>query len=255
MKNLACGYGRSPVLQRINFTVETGEICCLLGPNGVGKTTLFKTVLGLLKPLEGQVLIDGEDTARWSAGRMARHLAYVSQQHQPPFPYQVKDVVALGRISRAGYTGRLSQLDYEIAGAAMDDMGIAHLAQRPYTDVSGGERQLVMIARALAQQPKWLVMDEPAANLDYGNIVRVLGKLRALREKGYGILMTTHAPDQAFLCGANAVLLYPDGRMEFGPAARVITQRAMGEIYGIDAGIVEFHDKNGRLVRLCAPAL
>lgn len=255
IRNLACGYEKRPVLHRVSFTVCTGEICCLLGPNGVGKTTLFKTILGLLKPMEGQILIDGEDTAHWTAAKLARHLAYVSQEHQPPFPYQVKDVVIMGRISRAGYTGKLSRLDYSVAMEAMNDMGIAHLAERPYTDVSGGERQLVMVARALAQQPKWLVMDEPTANLDYGNMVRVISRIRALRDKGYGIIMTTHSPDQAFLCDANVALLRQDCAMSFGPAPQIITERTMGEVYGIDVRVVEFYDRNNRLVRMCAPLL
>jgi iron complex transport system ATP-binding protein len=255
LNNVACGYEKHPVLHHVTFSVQTGEICCLLGPNGVGKTTLFKTLLGLLKPLEGQITIDGENTARWTAAKLARHLAYVSQQHQPPFPYQVKDVVALGRISHAGYTGKLNRLDYAIAAEAMADMGITHLANRPYTDVSGGERQLVMVARALAQQPKYLVLDEPTANLDYGNMVRVMSKLRALRDKGYGIIMTTHSPDQAFLCDAKVVLLRQDGTMDFGPAAQVITERSMQEVYGIDVRVVEFYDRNEQLVRLCAPLL
>ena len=159
----------------------------------------------------------------------------------------------MGRISRAGYTGRLTRLDYEAAGQAMADMGVTHLAERPYTDISGGERQLVMIARALAQQPKWLVMDEPTANLDYGNMVRVVGKIRTLRDKGYGVLMTTHSPDQAFLCGADVALLLPDGTMRAGPAAHVINEQTVREAYGVDVKIVEFHDKSDRLVRLCTP--
>jgi iron complex transport system ATP-binding protein len=201
------------------------------------------------------VLIDGEDTARWTAAKLARHLAYVSQTHQPPFPYAVKEVVALGRISHAGYTGRLSRADYDIAQNAMEDMGITHLADRPYTDVSGGERQLVMIARALAQEPKYLVMDEPTANLDYGNMVRVLGKIRALRDKGYGVIMTTHMPDQVFLCQADVALLKQNGTLEFGPAAKIITERSMQEVYGIEVKIAEFFDRNDHLVRLCTPVL
>lgn len=255
IRELTCGYDKHPVLRRVSFSVETGEICCLLGPNGAGKTTLFKALLGLLPPLEGQILLDGQDTARWSAARLARHLAYVSQQHQPPFPYEVKDVVALGRISHAGYTGRLSRLDCDIAWQAMEEMGLTHLARRPYTEISGGERQLVMVARALAQQPKFLVLDEPTANLDYGNTVRVVERLRTLREKGYGVLMTTHSPDQAFLCGDTAVLLKPGGSLDFGPVQEVIHERSMREVYGVDVRMVAFSDSSGRMVRLCTPRL
>lgn len=253
IRNLTCGYDRHSVLRRVSFSVETGEVCCLLGPNGVGKTTLFKTVLGLLKPLAGQVLIDGEDTFHWTAPKLARHMAYVSQQHQPPFPYQVKDVVALGRISHAGYTGHLKPLDYDIANQAMEDMGLSHLSQCPYTEISGGERQLVMVARALAQQPKFLVLDEPTANLDYGNMVRVVEKLHFLREKGYGIIMTTHSPDQAFLCGSTAALLKADGTLVFGPAPEVINERSLREVYGVDIRLMTFSDANGRVIRLCTP--
>ena len=254
LRDVSCGYDKGrPVLSRVRFSVETGDICCLLGPNGIGKTTLFKTILGLLKPLGGEITIDGESILSWSAKKMARHVAYVSQFHNPPFPYRVRDVVLMGRVSHTGYFGRVSELDYRVAGKAMSDMGITHYSDSVYTDLSGGERQLVMIARALAQEPQWLVMDEPTANLDYGNIVKVVKKIRELRDGGYGVILTTHSPDQAFMYDSNVALLRRGEALIHGAAADVITESYMREAYGIEVKIIEFFDTGGRLVRMCSP--
>ncbi|MCC8028265.1 MAG: iron chelate uptake ABC transporter family permease subunit, partial [Lachnospiraceae bacterium] len=175
LKRVSVGYDvTAPVLEDINFSVDTGEICCILGPNGVGKTTLFRSILKFMPILNGEIRIDGKDIRTWPHAVMAKYMAYVAQYHNPPFPYEVKDVVLLGRVNSTRYFGQPDRQDYEIAENAMKDMGIHHLRNRYYTDISGGERQLVMIARALAQQPSFLVLDEPTANLDYGNTIRVL---------------------------------------------------------------------------------
>ncbi len=256
LRNVSCGYaGFPPVLENVNFSVESGEVCCLLGPNGVGKSTLFKTVLQITKPLSGSILVDGASTARWPAKKLAGVMGYVSQFHVPPFPYKVKDVVLLGRLGNTGYLGQPGAYDYEIAEAAMADMGISHLRNQAYTDISGGERQLVMIARVLAQEPKFLVLDEPASNLDYGNMIRVINKIRALKDKGYGIVMTTHSPDQAFMCESNVALLQRGRPLLFGSAAEVITEKNMRDAYGVNVKIIEFFDAHGRLVRMCSPLL
>lgn len=254
LKDVACGYDNGTIiLEHINLEVNTGEICCLLGPNGVGKTTLFKSILKLLKLKGGEIRIDGENIKRWTPSKMASNLAYVSQFHTPPFPYQVKDVVLLGRINSVGYFGQPSKKDYQIAEKAMEDMGIRHLRDKVYTDISGGERQLVMIARALAQEPKLLVLDEPTASLDYGNMVRVMRKVVELKSRGYGVIMTTHSPDQAFMCNSKVALLQRNAPVKFGDANHIITRKNLYEAYQVDVKVIEFVDEKNRRIRMCAP--
>lgn len=251
-----CGYDKDKPVQRyVNFSVESGQVCCVLGPNGCGKSTIFKSLLGLLPLQHGKVTVDGADIANWSPRRLADTMAYVSQNHIPPFPYQVKDVVLLGRINKVGSMGQPTIEDYRIVENAMQDMGIYHLRDRIYTDISGGELQLVMVARALAQQPQLLVLDEPTAALDYGNVVRVIEKVRSLAEKGYAVVMTTHSPDHAFMCDSTVVLLQKDSPMKFGNAIDIITEKNMKQAYGVNVKIVEFVNTKGKIMRMCAPVL
>lgn len=251
-----CGYDKKhPILKYINFNVKEGDVCCLLGPNGCGKSTLFKSMLGLIPLLGGKVTVDGEDTANWSPSRMASTMAYVSQTHTPPFPYQVKDVVMLGRVNSIGYMGKPSANDHKIVEQAMVDMGVYEMCDKPYTEISGGELQLVMIARAIAQEPKILVLDEPTAALDYGNAMRVIDKVRGLAESGLSVVMTTHSPDHAFMCESNVVLLQKNAPMVFGTAQEVITEENMRSAYGINVKIVEFENARGKIMRLCSPVV
>ncbi len=253
VKDVSCGYdGQNPVQKFVNFSVNSGEVCCVLGPNGCGKTTLFKTLLGLLPPRAGSIMIDGQNVTKWSPKKLATVMAYASQQHVPPFPYRVKDVVLLGRANKSGVSQPTDE-DYRIVDEAMRDMGVYDLRDRPYTDISGGQLQLVMIARALAQQPQLLVLDEPTAALDYGNAIRVIGKVRWLASQGYAVLMTTHSPDHAFMCRSNVVLLQASQPMCFGKAAEIITERNMREAYGLDVRVVEFVNSKNEVMRMCAP--
>ena len=256
VRGLSCGYAADkPVLERLSFSVSDHEICCILGPNGVGKTTLFKTLLRSLPPLAGEICMDGEDISRWSGRRTARAIAYAAQNHVPPFPYLVEDVVLLGRVASTGYFRQPSREDREIAEAAMEDMGISHLRERAYTDVSGGERQLVMLARAMAHEPQLMLLDEPTASLDYGNQIRVLEKICVLRDRGYAVVMTTHLPEHAFLCEASAVLLQRNAPVISGRAAEVLTEKNLYDAYGVRVSIVEHLGPDGRIQHMCSPVL
>ena len=252
--NVSCGYGSRRVLEDISVTVESGEILCLLGPNGVGKTTLFKTMLGFLPLMDGTITVDGESIAHWSQRRKARVMGYVPQVHTPPFPFSVIDVVIMGRTAHLSMTAAPGKEDTVKAEEALERLGISYLADRIYTEISGGERQMVLIARALAQEPRILIMDEPTANLDFGNQVRVLSQVYRLAEAGMAIIMTSHFPDHAFLCSSKVGLLERD-RFTVGPADEVVTEETLRRTYGVDVHIVREEDPRFATLKSCVPVI
>ena len=254
LKDAQCGYNPQAIVQKnVNFQVSTGEVCCMLGPNGAGKSTVFKSILGLLPLLGGSVTFNGENISSWKPAQLADAMAYVSQSHTPPFPYTVQDVVLLGCTNKIGALGKPSLEDYNLVENALENVGIYHLRDKVYTDISGGELQLVMIARALCQRPQLLVLDEPTAALDYGNAMRVISIIRNLAKKGFGVIMTTHNPDHAFMCDSQVVLLQKNAPAKCGRAIDIITARNMQAAYGINVRIVEFANEDGKIMRMCAP--
>src|SRR5262249_38620262 len=177
---LGFGYGVTPVGRNVDLEVRAGEVLCLLGPNGSGKTTLFKTLLGLLPAQAGEVLLDGEPLARLARTEIARRIAYVPQAHTAHFPFRVLDMVVMGRTAHLGLFAAPNAADRQRAREALALLGIADLSEREYTRISGGQRQLVLIARALVQDAPAIVMDEPTANLDFGNQAIVLAEVKSL---------------------------------------------------------------------------
>ena len=255
LRGVSCGYGRRAVLEDVSFSVEPGELLCLLGPNGVGKTTLFKTILGLLRPLGGEVLLGGEAASRWPRRRLARWLAYVPQAHTPPFAFEVRDVVAMGRVAHHGPFAAPSHADLDIAERALDTLGLTHLGAASYTAISGGERQLVLIARALAQEARILVMDEPTSNLDYGNQAKVLSHVRRLVQgQARSIILTTHDPNQALHVASRVLLLDRERRWTMGPPAQVVTERSLRDTYRVESELHEVRSRSGTLVRCVVSA-
>ena len=231
VEHLSGGYRGKPVLSEIDFTLHTGEVVCLLGPNGCGKTTLFKMILRLLHPTAGAVRVGGEDIAHWSERRLARTFGYVPQAHTPPFAFLVRDVVLMARAAHLGSFAAPSGVDERVAEEALELLGILPMANRRYTEISGGERQMVLIARALAQQAPWLILDEPAASLDLANQMKVLQTAKELAGRGFGVLMTTHDPTHAFLCASRVVLMSEGRILACDTPARALTVEALSAAY------------------------
>lgn len=253
--DLTCGYKGKAVLSHVSLTVESGRITCLLGPNGVGKTTLFKTLLGFLPAIDGAITVDGENRASLSRKQFARKVSYVPQTHEPPFSYSVLDMVLTGCVSRLSTLESPHKKDYDRAVEVLDDLGIGHLAARSYTAISGGEQQMALIARALMQNARILMMDEPTAALDFGNQVAVLSCIKAMAGRGHGIIMTSHNPDHAFLCCTDAALITREGDIISGPVDDVVTEENLHRAYGIDVRITTADGPLGEPVKTCVPML
>jgi ABC-type cobalamin/Fe3+-siderophores transport system ATPase subunit len=238
-EQITAGYHGKAVISGISLAVESGEVLCLLGANGSGKTTLFKTMLGLMRPISGKVCVNGENIARWSREHMAKTLGYVPQAHTPPFAYRVRDVVLMARSVHSGPFASPGRRDLAIAYEALDRLSILHLADQRYTELSGGERQLVMIARALAQQAQILILDEPTSNLDFGNQMLVLRHVKELAKSGLGLLLTTHFPDFAFQCASRVALMKQGKLLALDRPEKTLTQASLEEAYGTPLRIAD----------------
>jgi iron complex transport system ATP-binding protein len=251
VEDLSYGYPGRLIGRHISFDVGAGEVLCVLGRNGEGKSTLFKTILGLLPLRAGALRVDGQPTAQWHPRRRALTFGYVPQNGGGTFPFTVAELVLMGRTAHRGPFAAPSPSDREIAGKAIAMLGIEHLAQREWLRVSGGERQLALVARALAQQPRILVLDEPTASLDFGNQLRVLDAIRSLAEThGLTVLLSTHHPEQAFAC-ADRVAVLADGRLlRIGPPAEVVTAETLRACYAVEVAVLPVADDR---YRVCVP--
>ncbi|MCW1841640.1 ABC transporter ATP-binding protein [Prosthecomicrobium hirschii] len=237
-EELSFGYRGRPVGTGLSLALRPGEVVALLGPNGGGKTTLLKTLIGLLPPIAGSITLDGTAIERLAPRERARAIGYVPQAHGGSFAFSVLDAVLMGRTAHQGLFAAPSRRDRAAAGAALDRLGLGALAARPVTEISGGERQLAMIARALAQEPRLVVLDEPTASLDFGNQGRVMAEIRALGAAGLGVLFTTHDPNQARRFADRAVLIRAGREVAAGPVDRVLTRASLEALYGAPVEIV-----------------
>ena len=236
--DLAFGFPGRTVGRDVSFTLAGGETLCVLGPNGGGKTTLFRTVLGLLEPHGGTIDIGGKPLALLARAQVAREIGYVPQGHAAYFAYSVREFVLMGRTAHFGVFSSPSKRDVDIADRALGSLAIAHLAAKPVTEISGGERQLALVARALAQEPRILVLDEPTASLDFGNQIRVLERIVGLARSGIAVLFSSHDPDHALLCAQRALLLAEGRVLEIGAPREVIRPDTLERMYGVSVQVV-----------------
>ena len=236
------------VLDGVSLELGAGETLCILGANGSGKTTLLNCMAGLLKPCSGGIRICGSDISGLSEREISQYIAYVPQLHVPSFDYRVIDFDLMGRAPGIGLFSGPTAEDEAICRQVLTDMGIAQLAERSYMELSGGERQQILIARALAQNPEFVLFDEPTAHLDYGNQYRMLSKVKEMADAGYTVAITTHNPDHALLLGGQVAMLDGNGRLQMGTADEIITEENLRRIYGIDITI-EYNERMGR--RIC----
>ncbi len=247
-------YGGQAVFRGVDLDVYSGEVLTILGPNGCGKSTLLRCIGGALSLEQGTVRFENAELSTLDVRARARKIALLFQDHTPSFPYPVLDVVSMGRTAYLSAFGAPSVQDIAIAEQALEQVGMSHLMRRPYTELSGGERQLVLLARTLAQQPAVILLDEPTAHLDFKNQLRALQQIGALAERGVTMIMTTHDPNHAFLFPGRAALMRPGGSLAVGPPTEVITHESLSAAYGVDVAVLSFERRDGRgELKFCTP--
>lgn len=239
VEHLSFSYGPHEVLRDVSFDLQPGEFLSVLGPNGVGKSTLFRCILGLLSGYQGHILSNGDDLRHMPRREMARRIAYIPQINRPTFGYTVLDTVLMGTTRQVSVFSQPGHEQIAAARRALERVGAAHLTDRDFSYLSGGEQQLVLVARAIAQQAEILIMDEPTSALDFGNQLRILQLVRALAAEGYGVLLSTHNPQHA-LTFATRILALADGSVAaLGSAQEVLTPELIKTLYGVDVAFTQ----------------
>jgi iron complex transport system ATP-binding protein len=222
-----------PVFEELDLTIHPGEVLCILGPNGCGKTTLLKCCAGLLRVSRGQVQIDGTDMVDLDRRATARRVGFVPQSHDVTFPYSVRDVVLMGRTPHLSPWSSPSGRDESLARDAVLRVGLQAKIDHAYSTLSGGERQLALLARALCQAPTLLLLDEPVAHLDLKNQSVVLQLMKRLADQGFSVTFTSHDPGHAFRVADRVALVHAGGRLAVGPPAEVLASKSLSDTYGI----------------------
>jgi len=250
INDLRFSYKDTAVLKGISFQASEGSLLCVLGRNGAGKSTLFRCILGLLKGYSGEIVIDGIPASDFPTKDLAGKIAYIPQNHSSVFSFSVFDMVMMGTTAGLGRFKNPGRSQRAAAEAALEMINIGHLRNRDYCRISGGEQQMVLIARAIAQQTRIIIMDEPCSNLDYGNQIKVLKTIKTLAKQGYLIIQSTHNPEHVFLF-SDEVLVITEGIVKAkGRADKILTKELLKLIYGIDINV---HDIAGRNLKLCVP--
>lgn len=248
--NLSCGYKDKVILEDISITAEKGDIVCILGPNGSGKSTLIKTIVGLIPSIKGEILVNQLSMNNLSWSKRAKIMSYIPQTFSSVFQYKVIDIVLMGRTSYVGFLTEPSKRDIEIAERSIEILNIYYLRDKVYSQISGGERQLVKIAQALTQESKIIVMDEPTNSLDLGNQNTILNHLKVCSKLGITIIMATHYPEQALYYGTKALLVKDKNVIEVNKPKINLKEEQLQNLYNINMKIIEV-DINGETRKIC----
>jgi iron complex transport system ATP-binding protein len=242
--DLHFSYRQVPVLDRVSFKVHSGRFCAILGRNGSGKTTLLHCLNNILSPDSGKVLVHGQDIADMGQQQIARQISLVPQEHLDIFPYRVIDVVVMGRAPFLRMSQRPGPLDYEMAREALAFLNAGSLALKNFNEISGGERQMCLLARAITQTKHLMLLDEPTNHLDFNNQYHLLSAIKSLcRSKGISIVATLHDPNMAALFADDLIMVKNNTIMEQGAAAEAMTQENISALYDIPLGLVKINEQ------------
>ncbi len=235
LRDVKFGYDEgTAVLDSLSLNVEPASITAILGPNGAGKTTLLNTILGYLQPQAGEVLLNGLNISQYSKRQLSQIIGLVPQAEHIPFNFTALEYILLGRTPYLGIFSMPKEKDYEVSENIIDLLKISHIKNRLLAELSGGEQQLVLLARALAQEPKILLLDEPTTHLDLGNTVVILNALKDLARQEVTVVFTTHDPQAAIFC-ANHLVLMKEGRvLSTGKLETILTSEKLTQLYGVD---------------------
>lgn len=253
LRNATLGYDRNPILKNVSLELYPEKTVCIIGKNGAGKTTLFKSILGIIPSLSGEILLNGKSIRDWRRSQFAQIVAYVPQAHTPPFPFSAFEVVLFGRTAHLSRFSSPGKKDKLIAEECLDLLNISYLKNRIFTELSGGEQQMIIVARALAQQPSFLIMDEPTSNLDFGNQIKIIRQINSLKNRKIGILMATHSPDHAYMCDADVVVVHNSEIWKQGYCEDTITEEVLKEIYGVNISVCTLYNEHNGGRKICIP--
>lgn len=255
IRNGTFGYTKDKsIFTGICLELEENQFLCLLGQNGCGKTTLLKCLAGMMPLLSGEVCLDGINLASMTRRKIASAIGYVPQDQDTAFPFSVRQMVLVGRAPNMNFFASPSSRDMAVVDEAIDRVGISHLREQRYTELSGGERQLVLIARVLAQQPLILLLDEPTSHLDFKNQTIILRLIRELVQEGRAVIMTTHYPNHAFIYPNRLALMHNGNILAAGNPREVLKESNLSQAYGIDIRLYTSRDERSKqAMTFCAP--
>ena len=251
VKNIGFKYtGKEFLFRNLSFSLCPGEVLSIIGPNGVGKSTLLNCLTNVLNPVEGEIIISGNNVKDIKTADFAKLVGYMRQSTDIVYDYSVIDIVLMGRSPYISAVRQPSKKDYELAKNALESMGVAEYSDRSFLELSGGEKQKVLISRIVAQSPSVIVMDEPTSALDYGNQMRTLELIKKLQSDGFAIIMTTHNPDHALNIGGKVAALGKNQKLIFGNSDDILNTETLSEIYG-EKICVSYVEEFGRKVCVC----